>query len=169
MRLKNVYRHPHNLPNAYIQGPCPHHYACPRLYTGGPVLCNFNVTYSPLDIGEKGHKSKSCNFSYIILRKGKKTLEGASVWPRIIQPLLKRRHMAICRFCCPDGSIKSVTLTKGKHKGNLYKLAKHSEWGDLLPLTIFEEEHPCSNWDLLKRKLRAEKAMSKGENLDEVE
>lgn len=154
----------YNLPGAYVQGPCPHHFACPRLHTGGPVLCNFNVRYFPLNIGQTNIVSRDTNFSYVILRKGKKTLDGPSNWPRIVQQVKRRDKHVICRFCSPDGSIKSITFTKTKHKGDMYKVAKHSTWGDLLPVTIIETEKVLGNWALYKLKTREEKAQAQSKN-----
>lgn len=156
---------PYKLPNAYIQGPCPHHYACPRLFTGGPILCNFGFSYFPLEIGKRGDcVSINDNFSYIILRKGKKTFEGPSNWPRVVQPVKHNSGFNICRLCCPDGSVKSITLTKKKHKGHLYHLTKQSSWGDLLPVTVLEEEKQLHKWDFIKRQKRLESNENDDEN-----
>lgn len=56
-------------------------------------------------------------FSYIVLRKGAEKVTEQSHWPRIVQPMKKGTKHHICRLCCPDGTIRSVTFTSGKHHG----------------------------------------------------
>lgn len=145
---------PYSLPSAYIEGPCPHHFACPRLFTGGPILCNFPVSYIPFDIGIGSRDIKHDFFSYVILRKGKKTLQGKSIWPRVNQRVLKKNRFAICRMCCPDGSIKELTVTKKKHRGDMYKMVRRADWGDILPIVVHEVEKDMHRWDLIKEQNR---------------
>lgn len=144
---------PYNAPTAHILAPCPHHLACPRQFTGGPILCQFEVKFKPFDIGEKNsYDIEGTPFSYIILRKGQELLPSErSKWPRINQPVLKKGGHVICRACCPDGSQRSVTLSRAKHKGWMYKVARASQWGDLLPATVVSCERPLSFWDKVKR------------------
>ena len=163
---------PYSLPSAYIEGPCPHHFACPRLFTGGPVLCNFPVSYIPFDIGSGSRNIQHDYFSYVILRKGKKTLQGKSVWPRVNQPVLAKNRFAICRMCCPDGSVKQLTVTKQKHHGDLYKMLRRANWGDILPIVVYEEEKDMHRWDLVKehnRKMRDAGEQSDFESSDDEE
>ncbi|KAI1286951.1 Methyltransferase-like protein 17, mitochondrial [Halotydeus destructor] len=144
-------------PNAHIVAPCPHTLACPRLFTGGPVLCNFQIPYAPLDIGQRPVITKE-RFSYIVMRKGPRPARDSVTWPRIVQPVLSKSKHIICRTCCPDGSIKSVTFTKGKHKGHMYETAKASDWGDLLPATVKVVDKRITRWDVIKHERRLLKA-----------
>lgn len=141
-------------PTSHILAPCPHHMSCPKMFSKGPILCNFIVNYFPLDLGfDRGTESE--RFSFVVLRKGKQDAQRPS-WPRINQEVLKKSGHIICRMCCPDGGHKSVTFTKSKHSGHVYKCARAAEWGDLFPAVITEEERPLSFWDKLKKQRRHE-------------
>jgi ribosomal protein RSM22 (predicted rRNA methylase) len=145
-------------PTSHILAPCPHHMSCPKMFSGGPVLCNFNVNYHPLDLGFKESSHiQSERFSYVVLRKGRESVKKPK-WPRINQEVIKKHGHAVCRMCCPDGGHKSITFSKGKHKGHLFRLAKVSEWGDLLPAVVTDVERRVTFWDKVKRQQRQEKA-----------
>ena len=153
-----------NAPSSHILAPCSHHMTCPRMFTGGPILCNFKVAYQPLDIGQRDKNIEEERFCYIVLRKGPPNSQKQP-WPRINQEVLKRSGHTICRMCCPDGGQKSVTFTKTKHKGHLYQVAKCTKWGDLFPAVILDKDQPLSFWDKLKRQRRREQ--QSGNNSDQ--
>ncbi|RWS24819.1 RSM22-like protein: mitochondrial [Leptotrombidium deliense] len=132
---------PHLHPTSHIVAPCPHHYPCPRQFTEGPILCNFVVPYINLDFGQQSPlEVKKHYYSYIVLRKGNKQASDVPSWPRIVQECKKRGEHVVCRLCAPDGKIHSINFTKAHHKGHLYRCARVSEHGDLLPVTVSEFE-----------------------------
>lgn len=143
------------VPRAHILAPCPHHYACPRQFTGGPVLCNFQVPYDALDIGD-GTKIIKERFSYIVIKRGKKPDSDHPPWPRVVQPVIKQKGHTVCRLCCPDGTIKSVNITAGRNGKEMYKCSKSMEWGDVVPVTITEEPKPLNRWEQHRYKLKGE-------------
>jgi ribosomal protein RSM22 (predicted rRNA methylase) len=158
-----------NAPKCHILAPCSHHYSCPRMDTGGPILCNYHASHRILDIGQKPLGFEKERYSYIVIRKGPRRQYDQPPWPRINQEVLKRGGHIICRACCPDGGQKSVTFTRAKHKGHRFHCARYSKWGDLLPMTIVEEERPLSFWDKVKRqtKFMKENAEPQEEESDE--
>ena len=149
---------PDDAPKAHILAPCPHHYSCPRMDTGGPVVCNFLVGYRQLDIGQKPLTFEKERYSYIVMRKGARRQYDLPPWPRVNQAVLPKGGHVICRACCPDGGQKSVTFTKSKHKGHVYQCARWARWGEQLPMTVLVEDRPLSFWDKVKRQASAVKA-----------
>ncbi|XP_064640201.1 methyltransferase-like protein 17, mitochondrial [Lineus longissimus] len=112
-----------------IFSPCPHQSRCPR--TNDKTPCNFDVGYKPLEYLMKDGK-KLERFSYIVFKKGKEQSLSSS-WPRVIRPVsLPARHVH-CRLCCPNGKLEHHILTAKKNGQDLYKCARASGWGDLLP------------------------------------
>ncbi|RWS09006.1 methyltransferase-like protein 17: mitochondrial [Dinothrombium tinctorium] len=110
-------RKPENAPTSHIIAPCPHHYPCPRLFTGGSVLCNFQVPYMPLNYGQEKIEIMKERFSYIVLRKGQEPVKEKPNWPRVVEPIRKNGGHVACKMCCADGKLHPVTFTKSKHKG----------------------------------------------------
>ena len=152
-------------PTSHIVAPCPHHMTCPRMFTGGPLLCCFHVNYHPLDIGQQRKEIQEERFCYIVLRKGTSDMKKP-LWPRINQTVIKNSGHIICRACCPDGGQKSITLTKAKHKGNMYNCAKSSKWGDLLPANVIETEKGLSFWEKVKRQRKMERQENREDDDD---
>ncbi|XP_054159676.1 methyltransferase-like protein 17, mitochondrial [Oppia nitens] len=126
--------------DATIISPCPHDLTCPRQFTDGPVLCNFEITYNPLRYGQQKALTGRERYSYVVIRKTKEQTATKS-WPRIVQPVLTGHHRAICRMCCSDGQIREVIATKSNHPKHAYKCAKQSDWGDKLPGLIYETQN----------------------------
>ncbi|XP_057162420.1 methyltransferase-like protein 17, mitochondrial isoform X2 [Ursus arctos] len=88
-------------------------------------------------------KQKEEKFSMVILARG--SPEEANRWPRITQPILKRPRHVHCHLCCPDGHIQHAVITARQHGRDLYRCARVSSWGDLLPvITPSESELPPS-------------------------
>lgn len=79
----------------------------------------------------------------VILARG--SPEEANRWPRITQPVLKRPRHVHCHLCCPDGHMQHAVITARQHGRDLYRCARVSSWGDLLPvITPSESELPLS-------------------------
>nr|XP_060475101.1 methyltransferase-like protein 17, mitochondrial isoform X2 [Panthera onca] len=86
---------------------------------------------------------KEEKFSMVILARG--SPEEANRWPRITQPVLKRPRHVHCHLCCPDGHMQHAVITAHRHGRDLYRCARVSSWGDLLPvITPSESELPPS-------------------------
>ncbi|XP_036151580.1 methyltransferase-like protein 17, mitochondrial isoform X2 [Myotis myotis] len=100
---------------------------------------------SPLDprpgfVFAPSKKPKEEKFSMVILARG--SPEEANRWPRITQPVLKRPRHVHCHLCCPDGHMQHAVLTARRHGRDLYRCARVSSWGDLLPVTTPSELLP---------------------------
>ncbi|XP_032273734.1 methyltransferase-like protein 17, mitochondrial isoform X2 [Phoca vitulina] len=88
-------------------------------------------------------KQKEEKFSMVILARG--SPEEANRWPRITQPVLKRPRHVHCHLCCPDGHMQHAVITARQHGRDLYRCARVSSWGDLLPvITPSESKLPLS-------------------------
>uniref|UniRef100_A0A673TJK3 Ribosome assembly protein METTL17, mitochondrial n=1 Tax=Suricata suricatta TaxID=37032 RepID=A0A673TJK3_SURSU len=88
-------------------------------------------------------KLKEEKFSMVILARGFPV--EANRWPRITQPVLKRPRHVHCHLCCPDGHMQHAVITARRHGRDLYRCARVSSWGDLLPvITPSESELPPS-------------------------
>ncbi|XP_032198988.1 methyltransferase-like protein 17, mitochondrial isoform X2 [Mustela erminea] len=91
-------------------------------------------------------KQKEEKFSMVILARG--SPEEANRWPRITQPVLKRPRHVHCHLCCPDGHMQHAVITARQYGRDLYRCARVSSWGDLLPvITPSESELPLSPAD----------------------
>lgn len=78
----------------------------------------------------------------VILARG--SPKEANRWPRITQPVLKRPRHVHCHLCCPDGHMQHAVVTARRHGRDLYRCARVSSWGDLLPVISPSELPPPS-------------------------
>ncbi|KAI6059232.1 Methyltransferase-like protein 17, mitochondrial [Aix galericulata] len=54
-------------------------------------------------------------------------------WARVTAPVRPRpRHVSLS-LCCPDGAQRRLAVTAARHGRSLYRQARASRWGDLLP------------------------------------
>ncbi|XP_021037312.1 methyltransferase-like protein 17, mitochondrial isoform X2 [Mus caroli] len=102
---------------------------------------------SPLDLRPSfvfapNKKPKEEIFSMLILARG--SPKEANRWPRITQPVLKRPRHVHCHLCCPDGHMQHAVVTARRHGRDLYRCARVSSWGDLLPVIAPSEFPPSS-------------------------
>ncbi|GAB6021453.1 hypothetical protein CHUAL_004058 [Chamberlinius hualienensis] len=118
----------------HVFSPCNHDLTCPRLVDKTP--CNFEVNYHPMLINSVGVKTE--RYSYVVLQK-KNRGGGEGTWPRIVRPVLKRGGHVICRLCS-EGQLNEAVLTSSKSGKPLYRCARLSNWGDLLPIISKEDE-----------------------------
>ncbi|XP_071815016.1 ribosome assembly protein METTL17, mitochondrial-like [Apostichopus japonicus] len=122
----------------HVFAPCSHDVICPRLTRDKMIPCNFEQKYEPLQVPNLKRKVTQVeNYSYLVMRKGKR--QEGTVWPRVISPVLLRSRHTICRLCHEDGQLKELIITKGKHERDLYKCARYTQWGDLLPVSGIDE------------------------------
>ncbi|XP_055989766.1 methyltransferase-like protein 17, mitochondrial isoform X2 [Sorex fumeus] len=115
----------------FVFAPCPHELPCPQLTASKPLACSFAQAYHPIPFSWN-KKPKEEKFSMVILARG--SPEKAHRWPRITQPVLKRPRHVHCHLCCPDGQGQHAVITARKHGRDLYRCARVSSWGDLLPV-----------------------------------
>ncbi|KAG8455587.1 hypothetical protein GDO86_001693 [Hymenochirus boettgeri] len=121
----------------HVFAPCPHQLPCPKLSDRLQVPCNFIQKYQPLLL--KWNKSDQWEkFSFIIISRGSEEAESAK-WPRIINHVLRRSRHVHCHMCCGDGKLSHEVITKRKHGRDLYRCARNTEWGDLLPIILPNE------------------------------
>ncbi|XP_007537895.1 methyltransferase-like protein 17, mitochondrial [Erinaceus europaeus] len=128
--LKGKENSPLNPQPAFVFAPCPHELPCPQL------ACSFSQAYHPIPFSWS-KQPKEEKFSMVILARG--SPEEANRWPRITQPVLKRPRHVHCHLCCPDGHKQHAIVTARRHGRDLYRCARVSSWGDLLPVTTSSE------------------------------
>ena len=124
-----------------VFSPCPHNEPCPKVAASVTKLytCQFSTKYIQFS-GGKDETVRKEQYTYVVLEKNGGECSGKS-WPRnIVEPLL-HHHRVTCRTCCPDGTLKELIITKGRHGTNLYQCAKKAKWGDMIPLNVTEEIH----------------------------
>ncbi|XP_012608278.2 ribosome assembly protein METTL17, mitochondrial isoform X1 [Microcebus murinus] len=115
----------------FVFAPCPHELPCPQLTASKLLACSFSQAYHPIPFSWN-KKPKEEKFSMVILARG--SPEEANRWPRITQPILKRPRHVHCHLCCPDGNMQHAVITARRHGRDLYRCARSSSWGDLLPV-----------------------------------
>ncbi|EPQ01630.1 Methyltransferase-like protein 17, mitochondrial [Myotis brandtii] len=137
--LKGKEKSPLDPRPGFVFAPCPHELPCPQLTASKPLACSFSQAYHPIPFSWS-KKPKEEKFSMVILARG--SPEEANRWPRITQPVLKRPRHVHCHLCCPDGHMQHAVLTARRHGRDLYRCARVSSWGDLLPVTTPSELLP---------------------------
>lgn len=110
-----------------ILAPCPHRATCPLFAAGD--WCHFSQRVERSSLhrqikgGELGYEDEK--FSYVVVDKERTTATGGG---RVVRHPGKRSgHVQLT--LCTAGGIEKVTV--GKSQRALYKLARHTEWGDL--------------------------------------
>uniref|UniRef100_A0A8D2AHJ6 Ribosome assembly protein METTL17, mitochondrial n=1 Tax=Sciurus vulgaris TaxID=55149 RepID=A0A8D2AHJ6_SCIVU len=138
--LKGKEKLPSDPRPGFVFAPCPHELPCPQLTASKPLACSFSQAYHPIPFSWN-KKPKEEKFSMLILARG--SPEEVNRWPRITQPILKRPRHVHCHLCCPDGHMQHAVITARRHGRDLYRCARVSSWGDLLPV-ITPSEFPLS-------------------------
>ncbi|XP_037690371.1 methyltransferase-like protein 17, mitochondrial isoform X2 [Choloepus didactylus] len=138
--LKGKEKSPLDPRPGFVFAPCPHELPCPQLTASKPLACSFSQAYHPIPFSWN-KKSKEEKFSLVILARG--SPKEAHCWPRITQPVLKRPRHVHCHLCCPDGHVQHAVITARRHGRDLYRCARVSSWGDLLPV-LTPSELPSS-------------------------
>ncbi|XP_012504759.1 PREDICTED: methyltransferase-like protein 17, mitochondrial [Propithecus coquereli] len=128
----------------FVFAPCPHELPCPQLTASKPLACSFSQDYHPIPFSWN-KKPKEEKFSMVILARG--SPEEANRWPRITQPILKRPRHVHCHLCCPNGHMQHAVITARRHGRDLYRCARASSWGDLLPVITPSECPPSPAQD----------------------
>ncbi|KAM7321732.1 hypothetical protein ACRRTK_019824 [Alexandromys fortis] len=129
--LQEKEKSPLDLQPGFVFAPCPHELPCPQLTASKPLACSFSQAYHPIPFSWN-KKPKEETFSMVILARG--SPKEAHRWPRVTQPVLKRPRHVHCHLCCPDGHMQHAVVTARRHGRDLYRCARVSSWGDLLPV-----------------------------------
>lgn len=122
--------------DSYVFAPCSHDLQCPRFQLNDETPCNFEISFNSLPFGGNSHIKKE-PYSYLVIKKGSQP--PAERWPRIVRPTLVKSKHSICRMCTNEGKLKEIIFTASKHGKMAYRCARHSRWGDQLPINIEEE------------------------------
>ncbi|XP_074646156.1 ribosome assembly protein METTL17, mitochondrial-like [Tubulanus polymorphus] len=129
--------------HGHIFSPCPHEaFTCP-MTNQLKSPCNFEIKYEPLEYISNG-VPKTERFSYVVFRKGHSQSEDLS-WPRIIRPVSKPSKHVHCRICSANGKLEHHVLSARLNGKDLYKCARKSDWGDLLPATDIRHSQESSS------------------------
>ncbi|CAF1253765.1 unnamed protein product, partial [Adineta steineri] len=142
----------HNSPG-HIFSPCPHESVCPKKELNIP--CRISTRYRPLqifDVKRNIPDYTTGQMSYIVLKKSERNQNDIyGTWPRIIEPIIDRKHHQHVRLCCPNGQYVNVPISKNKHGTGLHRLSHHAEPGDLFPVTgeVIEDESTKIKDDLI--------------------
>ncbi|XP_045461777.1 methyltransferase-like protein 17, mitochondrial [Harmonia axyridis] len=124
-----------SLGNSHVFSPCAQDYPCPQFASNKELPCNFAVRYHDLPLNDISQNLRKEKFSYIVLKKGKRS-ENDSQWPRLINPTLIRHKHVICTLCTKEGKIEQSVFTASKYGKLAFRCAKASDWGDRLPMTV---------------------------------
>ncbi|XP_010599297.1 methyltransferase-like protein 17, mitochondrial [Loxodonta africana] len=143
--LKGKEKSPLDTRPGFVFAPCPHELPCPQLTASKPLACSFSQAYHPIPFNWVNKKPKEEKFSLVILARG--SPEESHRWPRITQPVLKRPRHVHCHLCCPDGQMQHAVITAHRHGRDLYRCARVSSWGDLLPVITPSELPPSPAQD----------------------
>ncbi|XP_035169702.1 methyltransferase-like protein 17, mitochondrial isoform X2 [Oxyura jamaicensis] len=129
-----------------IFAPCPHRLPCPRLSQGR--ACAFAQSFWPLPLsGEL--------VSFLVVRRLGSAMASSEDpvtsspdpvmsspdpmtsppggWARVTAPVRPRPRHVPLSLCCPDGAQRRLVVTAARHGRSLYRQARASRWGDLLP------------------------------------
>ncbi|XP_040399571.1 H/ACA ribonucleoprotein complex subunit 3 isoform X1 [Cygnus olor] len=136
-----------------IFAPCPHRLPCPRLSQGR--ACAFAQSFWPLPLSGNPSAPERELVSFLVVRRLGSSMTSSldpvtsspdpvtsspdpmtsppAGWARVTAPVRPRpRHVSLS-LCCPDGAQRRLAVTAVRHGRSLYRQARTSRWGDLLP------------------------------------
>ncbi|XP_067308482.1 ribosome assembly protein METTL17, mitochondrial [Pseudorasbora parva] len=135
----------HDLRRPSIFAPCTHELPCPKLIKRPVVPCNFTQFYYSLPFSRSQERQQE-KFSFLIISRtnGEKAQETEH-WDmaRLIAQVRRRPRHVQCQLCCANGELKQLAVTARHHGKDMYRCARSSDWGDLLP--IFHAEDATNN------------------------
>lgn len=119
---------------AYILSPCPHQKTCPMPSND---WCHFKMNCVRPKFLQQAKQSRlgyeEESYSYLIALKKPFVCTGS----RIVRSPLKRSGHVSLDLCTPNG-LKRMTMSK--KDGAFYKIARKSEWGDMIDVKGFSEK-----------------------------
>ncbi|TRY98930.1 hypothetical protein DNTS_016987 [Danionella cerebrum] len=134
-----------------VFAPCTHQQTCPKLTEKYVLPCNFPQFYNSLKSKSLQTQEKQLErFSYLILSRSEEdTAQNPEPWhlARIISQVHCRTRHVQCKLCCADGKIKQLTISTRRQGKDMYRCARNSNWGDLLPVFV-EKDGDVENEDL---------------------
>uniref|UniRef100_A0A8C2AIJ8 Ribosome assembly protein METTL17, mitochondrial n=1 Tax=Cyprinus carpio TaxID=7962 RepID=A0A8C2AIJ8_CYPCA len=128
----------HDLRRPSIFAPCTHELPCPKLIKQHVVPCNFSQFYYPLPL-LKSQERQQEKLSYLIIsRSDEEKPQKTERWymARLISQVRRRPRHVQCQLCCANGELKQLAVTARCHGKDMYRCARSSDWGDLLPVQI---------------------------------
>ncbi|XP_077088646.1 ribosome assembly protein METTL17, mitochondrial isoform X1 [Siphateles boraxobius] len=126
-----------------IFAPCTHELPCPKMIKRPVVPCNFTQFYYSLPLPQSQERQQE-KFSFLIISRsdGEKAQETEH-WDmaRLIAQVRRRPRHVQCQLCCANGELKQLAVTARHHGKDMYRCARSSEWGDLLPIFHAEDSN----------------------------
>ncbi|XP_035169701.1 methyltransferase-like protein 17, mitochondrial isoform X1 [Oxyura jamaicensis] len=136
-----------------IFAPCPHRLPCPRLSQGR--ACAFAQSFWPLPLSGNPPAPERELVSFLVVRRLGSAMASSEDpvtsspdpvmsspdpmtsppggWARVTAPVRPRPRHVPLSLCCPDGAQRRLVVTAARHGRSLYRQARASRWGDLLP------------------------------------
>ncbi|XP_065133167.1 ribosome assembly protein METTL17, mitochondrial isoform X1 [Paramisgurnus dabryanus] len=145
--LKGEEQVTHDLRKPAVFAPCTHELPCPKLIN---QPCNFPQFYYSLPLSRSQERQQE-KFSYLIISRsnGEKALKTESLdMGRLTAQVHRRPRHVQCQLCCSNGELRQLAVTARHHGKDMYRCARNSDWGDLLPV-VHEEEHKEDDESLL--------------------
>uniref|UniRef100_A0A8C2K053 Ribosome assembly protein METTL17, mitochondrial n=1 Tax=Cyprinus carpio TaxID=7962 RepID=A0A8C2K053_CYPCA len=133
----------HDLRRPSIFAPCTHELPCPKLIKQHVVPCNFSHFYYPLPL-LKSQERQQEKLSYLIIsRSDEEKPQKTERWDmaRLISQVRRRPRHVQCQLCCANGELKQLAVTARCHGKDMYRCARSSDWGDLLPVFHAEDDN----------------------------
>ncbi|XP_058059774.1 methyltransferase-like protein 17, mitochondrial [Anopheles bellator] len=124
----------HTGDGSHLFAPCPHSSPCPRIAQNDGTPCNFEATYKHSFVPPSGKQFGTIRYSYLVYTRNPPN--SAQRFPRLVRPTAVRSKHCVCHTCSADGALRDATFTKSKHGETIYRCAKASRWGDLLPMNV---------------------------------
>ncbi|KAK2900730.1 hypothetical protein Q8A67_008845 [Cirrhinus molitorella] len=132
----------HDLRRPSIFAPCTHELSCPRLIKQPAVPCNFSQFYYSLPLSRSQERQQE-KFSYLIIsRSDEEKAQKTEHWDmaRLTAQVRRRPRHVQCQLCCANGELKQLAVTTRLHGKDMYRCARSSDWGDLLPMFQAEDD-----------------------------
>uniref|UniRef100_A0A671RMJ8 Ribosome assembly protein METTL17, mitochondrial n=1 Tax=Sinocyclocheilus anshuiensis TaxID=1608454 RepID=A0A671RMJ8_9TELE len=121
---------------------CTHELPCPKLIKQPVVPCNFTQFYYSLPLTRHQERQQE-KFSYLIIsRSAEEKAQKSEHWDmtRLIAQVHRRPRHVQCQLCCANGELKQLAVTARRHGKDMYRCARSSDWGDLLPMFHAEDD-----------------------------
>ncbi|XP_026145081.1 methyltransferase-like protein 17, mitochondrial isoform X3 [Carassius auratus] len=121
---------------------CTHELPCPKLIKHHVVPCNFSQFYYSLPLSRSQERQQE-KFSYLIIsRSAEEKAQKTEHWDmtRLIAKVHRRPRHVQCQLCCANGELKQLAVTAHRHGKDMYRCARNSDWGDMLPMFHAEDD-----------------------------
>ncbi|XP_050949856.1 methyltransferase-like protein 17, mitochondrial [Labeo rohita] len=132
----------HDFRRPSVFAPCTHELHCPKLIKQPVVPCNFSQFYYSLPLSSRQERQQE-KFSYLIIsRSDEEKAQKTKHWDmaRLVTQVRRRPRHVQCQLCCANGELKQLAVTTRLHGKDMYRCARSSDWGDLLPMFHAEDD-----------------------------